>query len=711
MPNKDKLKKIFNEMATPDEKFGLKLKLLAKKVETLETTPLPEKITEVKTEVIKEVKENLDTGEQVVIKINGLEATPEKQIDFIHIKNFPWHLVKDSKNNDLVAWGNPLSVAEIDGSPSVTNVTEILFTNGTVTDNGSGSVTVTITPGSSSPLTTKGDIYTFTTVDARLGVGTNGQVLSADSTQATGLKWIAVAGTGDMTKAVYDPANIAEQLVGLIATQTLSNKTFVAPALGTPASGVATNLTGTATALNIGGNAATVTVGDAGGDTTTWVLLGTSQTGSLAPATDAGLTFNATTNALTATTFIGALTGTASGNATIALDNLASVAINVALVLGTSDAFALGSATKQWADLFLAEGGVINWDNGDVTLTQVGDLLTVAGGVFYVTGDFTGGVTLFERTNASTNAVLGTMKVKATSAGDMTDGFGAAFQFYIQDNAAVENVIADIRASRDGADNSGKLLFVTDNAGVATVGMTIDHLQAIALGTGSVSPLVNDGAALGTTSVGWSDIFLATGAVINVANGNAVITHSSGIFTVSTGDLRVTSAGANTASVVTVGGTQTLTNKTLTSPIISSISNTGTVTLFTASDTVVGRATTDTLTNKRITKRVVTASDATSVTPNTDSADTTYQANTQATGTLTINADGGTPTNGQMWIFKIKSTNVQTFSWNSVYVSGSGASAVTLPTTSTGSSKIDNIGFMYDTVNSKWQCVAVSTGY
>lgn len=43
---------------------------------------------------------------------------------------------------------------------------------------------------------------------------------------------------------------------------------------------------------------------------------------------------------------------------------------------------------------------------------------------------------------------------------------------------------------------------------------------------------------------------------------------------------------------------QTLTNKTLTTPIISSISNTGTLTLPTSTDTLVGKATTDTLTNK-----------------------------------------------------------------------------------------------------------------
>ena len=86
--------------------------------------------------------------------------------------------------------------------------------------------------------------------------------------------------------------------------------------------------------------------------------------------------------------------------------------------------------------------------------------------------------------------------------------------------------------------------------------------------TTDIRPNGNDGATLGTAALSFSDLFLASGAVINVANGNAVITHSSGIFTVSTGDLRVTTAGTNAASAVTVGGTQTLTNKTLTAPVI-----------------------------------------------------------------------------------------------------------------------------------------------
>ena len=60
------------------------------------------------------------------------------------------------------------------------------------------------------------------------------------------------------------------------------------------------------------------------------------------------------------------------------------------------------------------------------------------------------------------------------------------------------------------------------------------------------------------------------------------------------------------STVATLTGSQTLTNKTLTTPVISTITNTGTLTLPTSTDTIVGRATTDTLTNKTLTAPIVT---------------------------------------------------------------------------------------------------------
>jgi hypothetical protein len=43
-------------------------------------------------------------------------------------------------------------------------------------------------------LTNKGDIFTFSTVNTRLGVGANGTILMADSAATTGNKWVALSG-------------------------------------------------------------------------------------------------------------------------------------------------------------------------------------------------------------------------------------------------------------------------------------------------------------------------------------------------------------------------------------------------------------------------------------------------------------------------------------------------------------------------------------
>ena len=63
-----------------------------------------------------------------------------------------------------------------------------------------------------SPLTTKGDIFTYSTTNARLPVGTNGQVLSANSSTTTGLEWITLTPSGTYYQTILqDGTPIAQR--------------------------------------------------------------------------------------------------------------------------------------------------------------------------------------------------------------------------------------------------------------------------------------------------------------------------------------------------------------------------------------------------------------------------------------------------------------------------------------------------------------------
>jgi len=94
-------------------------------------------------------------------------------------------------------------------------------------------------------------------------------------------------------------------------------------------------------------------------------------------------------------------------------------------------------------------------------------------------------------------------------------------------------------------------------------------------------------------------------------------------------------------NVTTATNTQTLTNKTLTSPVISSISNTGTLTLPTSTDTLVGRATTDTLTNKTL----QTVSETVTISATAATGTINYDVSTQSVLYYTSNASANWTTN------------------------------------------------------------------
>jgi hypothetical protein len=106
-----------------------------------------------------------------------------------------------------------------------------------------------------------------------------------------------------------------------------------------------------------------------------------------------------------------------------------------------------------------------------------------------------------------------------------------------------------------------------------------------------------------------------------------------------------------TGTLATIAGSETLTNKTLTTPIISTISNTGTLTLPTSTDTLVGRATTDTLTNKTLTSPTTNNGTFNSPTLVTPALGTVASGNISActsTSMVMVTPVLGTPTSGAL---------------------------------------------------------------
>lgn len=105
--------------------------------------------------------------------------------------------------------------------------------------------------------------------------------------------------------------------------------------------------------------------------------------------------------------------------------------------------------------------------------------------------------------------------------------------------------------------------------------------------------------------------------------------------------------------------------------------------------------------------RVVAVPSATSITPDADTTDILTQINSVGAGTLTVNAPTGTPVNGQKIIFRITTTNSQTFSFNAIY---QGSTDLALPTSMTAATT-NYLGFVYNAATSKWQLLAKIFGF
>ena len=227
------------------------------------------------------------------------------------------------------------------------------------------------------------------------------------------------------------------------------------------------------------------------------------------------------------------------------------VMTGTALTPAVADGSALGSTSLEWSDIFLADGAVINFGaDQDVTLTHVADSGLALKSVATADDKPVTLVLQTGETDIAANDVLGVLNFQAPDEGTGTDAILVAAGI-----AAVSE--GDFSASA----NATKLSFRTAVSAAASETMSLTSNGDLFLAGGLID-LKNDGNAVSQIKFYCESSNAHAQTLIGAP-------HSEG----ATNVLTLPGTGGD-ARLVSTASTATLTNKTLTSPVIT---GTGTI--------------------------------------------------------------------------------------------------------------------------------------
>lgn len=105
--------------------------------------------------------------------------------------------------------------------------------------------------------------------------------------------------------------------------------------------------------------------------------------------------------------------------------------------------------------------------------------------------------------------------------------------------------------------------------------------------------------------------------------------------------------------------------------------------------------------------KVTQVSDVSLIEPDADTHDIIHQTYT-GTSTLSIDNPTGNPEDGQRLIFRIKSDNAESLSWDTQY---RGSLNKLLPSSLTGSSRTDYFAFMFNEIDTNWDFLGQTAGF